>query len=139
MTRPTRSEDGTAALELALLTPVCILFLFVAVGLGRLGLARGNIDGAARDAARAGSQARTADEAVAAATAATNDSLAANNLTCADLAVNVDTGQFRPGGFVRVDISCRVEMTDLVGMWTPGASTMTARGLAVVDTYRSTR
>lgn len=40
---------------------------------------------------------------------------------------------------VGVDISCRVEMTDLVGMWTPGASTMTARGLAVVDTYRSTR
>ena len=134
-----RSEEGTAALEFALLVPVFMMFIFVAVGLGRLGLARGNIDAAARDAARVGSQSRTADDAVAAATAATNDSLAANNLTCADLSVNVDTAQFRRGGFVRVDISCRVEMTDLVGVWTPGASTMTARGLAVVDTYRSTR
>ncbi len=135
----TRDEQGTAVLELALLVPLFMMFIFVAVGLGRLGLSRGNIDAAARDAARAGSLARTSDDAVAAATAATNDSLAANNLTCADLAVNVDTGQFRPGGFVRVDVSCRVEMTDLVGMWTPGASTMRARSVAVIDTYRSTR
>lgn len=134
-----RDEEGTAALELALLVPVFVMFIFVAVGLGRLGLARGNIDGAARDAARAGSQARSADDAVAAAAAAADDSLAANRLTCAERAVNVDTGQFRPGGFVRVDLSCRVTMSDLVGMWTPGASTMSARAVAVVDTYRSTR
>jgi len=135
----TGDERGTAVLELALLVPLFMMFVFVAVGLGRLGLSRGNIDAAARDAARAGSLARTSDDAVAAATAATNDSLAANNLTCADLAVNVDTGQFRPGGFVRVDVSCRVEMSDLVGMWTPGASTMSARAVAVVDTHRGTR
>jgi len=138
MTRP-RSETGTAVLELVLLVPVFVMFVFVAVGLGRLGLARGNIDAAARDAARAGSLTRSGDDAVAAATAATNDSLAANNLTCADLAVDVDTGQFRPGGFVRVDVTCRVELADLVGMWTPGASTMTARGVAVVDSYRASR
>ena len=137
--RRRQDEKGPAALELALLVPVFVMFIFVAVGLGRLGLARGNIDGVARDAARAGSQARSADDAVAAATAAADNSLAANRLTCADLAVNVDTGQFRPGGFVRVDLSCRVTMSDLVGMWTPGASTMSARAVAVVDTYRSTR
>ena len=137
MSRP-RLETGTAVLELVLLVPVFMLFVFVAVGLGRLALARGNIDAAARDAARAGSLARSSDDAVAAATAATNDSLGSHDLTCADLAVSVDTAQFRPGGFVRVDVACRVTMTDLVGMWTPGASTMNARAVAVVDTYRST-
>ena len=138
MTRP-RPETGTAVLELVLLVPVFMMFVFVAVGLGRLGLARGNIDAAARDAARAGSLARSAGDAEAAAIAATNDSLASHDLTCADLRVDVETDKFEAGGFVRVDVRCRVTMTDLVGMWTPGASTMNARAVAVVDTYRSTR
>ena len=137
MTRP-RPETGTAVLELVLLVPVFMMFVFVAVGLGRLGLARGNIDAAARDAARAGSLARSAGDAEAAAIAATNDSLASHDLTCADLRVDV-THRFEAGGFVRVEVTCRVTMTDLVGMWTPGATTMKAQAVSVVDTYRRAR
>ena len=131
-----RDERGFAALELALLVPVFLMLVFVAVGLGRLGQARGDIDAVARDAARAGSLARSAGDAEAAAQAAASDVLATHDLTCANLAVNVDTSEFRPGGWVRVDVSCTVSMADLTGLWTPGNKVMEARGLAVVDTYR---
>jgi len=131
-----RDERGTAALELALLAPVFLMFVFVAVGLGRLGVARVNIGAAARDAARAGSLTRTPDAAVAAATDAANASLADHDLTCGDLTVTVDTDQFRTGGFVKVNIACRVTRTGLPGLWTPGAATMTAQGVAPVDPYR---
>ena len=132
----TRAERGMAVLELVLLAPLFVLLVYVVVGLGRLGLARQHLDAAARDAARAGSLARSAEGALTAATAAATEALGSHNLTCADLGVEVDTGQFRPGGWVRVEVSCRVGMVDLVGLWLPGTRTMTAAGQAVVDTYR---
>ena len=129
-------QSGAAVLEFVLLAPVVLMMVFVVVGLGRLGMARQDIDAAARDAARAGSIARSADEAQASASAAASDALAANNITCGDLAVSVDTSDFRPGGWVRVDLSCTIALSDLNGVWTPGTRTMTARGLAVVDAFR---
>lgn len=131
-----RAEQGIAVLELVLLVPVFLLMVYVVVGLGRLGLARENIDAAASDAARAGSIARSAEEAQAAAMTAATAALGSHDITCADLAVAVDTAAFRPGGWVRVQVSCRVAMADLVGMWTPGTKTMSGRGQAVVDTFR---
>lgn len=131
-----RDERGVATLELVLLMPVFVGLILFAVGMGRLGQARGDIDAVARDAARAGSIARSPDEAQAAAQAAASDVLASRNLTCADLAVDVDTSDFRAGGWVRVDVSCTIPLSQLTGLWSPGDKTMQARGLAVVDTYR---
>lgn len=129
-------ERGVAVLELVLLVPAFLLLVYVVVGLGRLGLAREDIDAAARDAARAGSMARTVGDAEAAAGAAAYDALAARDLTCAGLTVSVDTSEFRAGGWVRVDLSCTISLSDLSGIWTPGTRTMEARGLAVVDSFR---
>jgi Flp pilus assembly protein TadG len=129
-------ERGVAVLELVLLTPVFILMVYVVVGMGRLGMARQHIDAAARDAARAGSIARSVDDAQVAARSAAVEALGAHNLTCSDLGVGVDTSQFRPGGWVRVEVSCTVATADVAGMWTPGATTMRATSQAVVDTYR---
>lgn len=129
-------ERGVAVLELVLLVPAFLLLVYVVVGLGRLGLAREDIDSAARDAARAGSIARTVGDAEAAASSAANDALAAHDITCASLAVNVDTSDFRTGGWVRVELSCTISLSDLSGLRTPGTRTMQARGLAVVDSFR---
>ena len=131
-----RGESGAAVLEMVLMTPAFLLMVFVVVGLGRLGVARQNIDGAARDAARAGSLARSAEDAAADAEEAAVAVLGSHDITCADLGISVDTSQFRPGGRVQVDLSCTVDMDDLTGMWTPGSKTMTARSLAVVDSFR---
>ena len=133
-----RDEGGMAVLELVLLVPVFLLMVYVVVGLGRLGLARQNLDAAARDAARAGSLARTAADAQAAAQLAATNALGAHDIACADLAVAVDTAAFRPGGWVRVEVSCRLAMADVVGMWAPGTKVMSARGQSVVDTFRGT-
>ena len=131
-----RDEHGIATLELVLLVPALVALILFAVGMGRLGQARGEIDAVARDAARAGSIARTRDEAQAAAQATATDVLASRNLTCAGLAVNVDTSDFRAGGWVRVDLSCTIPLSQFTGVWSPGDKTMQARALAVVDTYR---
>ena len=131
-----RDERGVATLELVLLVPVLVVFVLFAVGMGRLGQARGDIDAVARDAARAGSIARSPDEAAAAAQATASDVLASRNLTCAGLAVDVDTTDFRAGGWVRVDVSCTIPLSTLAGVWAPGDKTMQARALAVVDTFR---
>lgn len=134
----TRDDRGVAVLEFVLLTPLFVLLVYVVVGLGRLGLVRQNIDAVARDAARAGSLARSADDAHAAAQAAATDALASHDVTCADLGVDVDTSGFGPGSWVRVEVSCRVATQDLVGMWLPGTRTVQAAGQAVVDAYRGT-
>lgn len=123
-------------LELVLLVPAFVLMVYVVVGMGRLGLARVNIDAAARDAARAGSIARSPVDAEAAARSAANATLGTHSITCADLNVAVDTAEFRPGGWVRVEVGCTVAMGELVGMWAPGDKTMQASGQAVVDTFR---
>ena len=70
-----------AVLELVLLVPALLVMVFVVVGLGRMGMAREHIDAAARDAARAGSIARSAGDAEAAATEAANDALASHDIT----------------------------------------------------------
>ena len=136
MKRLRNDERGVAVLELVLIVPVFVLLIYVAVAMGRLGLARVNIDAAARDAARAGSIARTADDAVVAARSAAAAALGAHDITCANLGVGVDTAEFRPGGWVRVEVTCTVSMTELVGMWAPGDKMMQAHGQAVVDTFR---
>lgn len=135
----TRDDKGLAVLELVLLVPVFVMLVYVVVGLGRLGLARQHIDAAARDAARAGSLARSAEGAQGAAHAAATEALGDHDLTCDDLAVAVDTAGFGPGGWVRVNLSCRVAMEDLVGVWVPGTKTMHANGQAVVDAFRGAR
>ena len=131
-----RDERCVATLELVLLVPVLVAFVLFAVGMGRLGQARGDIDAVARDAARAGSIARSPDEAAAAAQATASDVLASRDLTCAGLAVDVDTTVFRAGGWVRVDVSCTIPLSTLAGVWAPGDKTMQARALALVDTFR---
>ncbi len=52
-------ERGSAAVELVLATPVLVALMLLAVAGGRLASARGEVDAAARDAARAASIGRT--------------------------------------------------------------------------------
>jgi Flp pilus assembly protein TadG len=129
-------ERGVAVLELVLLAPVFVLMVAVVVGMGRLGVARNHLDAAARDAARAGSLTRSADDAQVAARSAAVEALGTSRLTCAGMDVAVGTSRFRPGGWVRVELSCTVSLADVAGAWIPGTRTMTAASQAVVDTYR---
>jgi Flp pilus assembly protein TadG len=129
-------ESGMAVTELLLVTPLLVvLLLFVAFG-GRLLQARGDVDSAARDAARAATLTRSPAEAQAAAHRAATTALGGGTAPCAPLTVDVDTDGFRPGGQVTVTVVCHLHLADLALLGIPGTSTLIGRATSVIDTYR---
>lgn len=132
MTRPDR-EEGSAAVELVIATPVLILVVLFTVGLGRVTEAQMLAQTSAGSAARAASLARSADQAVAAAHAA----VAANSSrSCPSPNVTVDTSEFRPGGTVAVRVECRPRLADITGVGFPGTMQISERMVSGIDTWR---
>lgn len=127
-----RDETGSMALELALLTVPLVMILLLIAALGRFSDARTQVTEAARDAARQASTYLTASQADSQA-----DQIARSELTgvCANATITIDTSQLRPGGQVSVTVACRVPLGDLVLLHLPGAKTISASSVAVVDTY----
>lgn len=131
-----RSERGSAALELALLTPVLLVVLLFVVALGRIGSARETVDGAAGAAARAATLASSPQAAVSAARAQALSSLTSSGVSCIATKVTVDVADFVPGGVVSVRVYCQVTLSSAVpGL--PGSTTLSATGASVLDRYRS--
>lgn len=131
-----RDEDGAATTELVLVTPLLIvLLLFVALA-GRLALVRGDIEGAARDAARAASIARSAGDAASAAQAAAEANLDRSGTPCGRLEVTPDVSDFRAGGTVAVDVTCHLPLGDLILLRVPATRSVQATAVEVVDVYR---
>ena len=129
-----RDETGGAVLELALVTPLLLVFLILMVGLGRLAAFQGHLDEAAREAARAASLTSTPEQASVAAYQETRNSLGARSMRCAGLRVDVDTTALRPGGTVHVQLSCRSTVRQLAHLGAPGTVDMRSQALApVVD------
>ena len=137
MTSLRRDEAGGAAVELTLATPLLLLFMLLMVALGRLATARADVDGAARDAARAASIAREASQAEQAARETAVATLGEPGVTCRNLDVAVDTTAFRPGGLVVADVTCVVDLADLSLLRLPGRKAVHARFVAPVDTFRA--
>lgn len=131
-----RDEAGGATVELTLLTPLLVLLLVFVVGLGRMVEARGLVDGAARDAARAASLARSPQTATLAAQQAASASLAAAGASCRQPSTATDTSAFRPGGWVAVTVTCTAQLADVAELALPGARTISSRFVEPVDTYR---
>ena len=131
-----RDERGGVTAELVLLTPLLILFLLFVVALGRLAGARIEVDGAAAQAARAASIARSPAGAVAAAEQTATSALAGQHVTCAQLTVTTDTAAFTPGGFVAVTVTCAVDLADLTGLRLPVTETISNRFVEPIDRYR---
>jgi Flp pilus assembly protein TadG len=137
--RPRRREPadrGSAAVELALVTPLLVLLLMLIVAAGRLVQARLEVASAAAQAARAASLARDPSAAAAQATAVASSALASQHLTCGSLTVSTDTAAFRPGGQVSVQVSCTVSLSGLALLHLPGAETLTAQAAAPIDVFR---
>lgn len=139
--RSTRGQGqrGAAAVELVLVTPVLIVLLLFVVAGGRLADARAQVDAAARDAARAGTQARSAAGAERAGAAAADTRLRDAGVECRSLAVQVDTTGFAAGGTVAATVTCTVELGDLTLLAVPGTRVVTATAAEPVDVYRGVR
>lgn len=129
-------ERGSATVEMAIVTPALILFLlFVVVG-GRLALAAGEADNAARDAARAASIARSAAAATSQARQAAAATLAGGRVACRSFTVATDTSSFTAGGAVTVEVACTAALNDLGLLGVPGSKTLHGRYTAPIDRYR---
>ena len=94
-----------------LLAPVFLLFLLFLVGAGRVVEAQGEVNGAARDAARAASVGRTFSEAEAAATEAAETALSGG---CEPQVRLEDEGDWKPGGHVKAVVTCSLNL-DFLG------------------------
>lgn len=129
-------ERGSAPLELVLLTVPVLAVMMLIVFVGRVVRAEGALDGTAHYAALRGAQA-PADADVEAAAAVSAD-LAASGLPCEATDVEVETGDFGPGGTVAVRVTCQLRLSDLGPLPVPGTRLVSARSVAVVDVYRGT-
>jgi Flp pilus assembly protein TadG len=131
------TEDGSAAVELVLITPVLLVLMMFALVAGRFSLARSQVTEAARDAAREASTWPTAQAATNAGQQRGLDSLNAGKVSCQAPQVVIDATRLWPGGEVVADVTCTVALDDVLGLRIAGARTFRARAVAVVDTFRS--
>lgn len=123
-------------IEAAVLAPVLLVIVLVLVLVGRVASAGNDIEAAARDAARGASQQRSPAAAQVEAQRIATASLAEAGVTCAAVAVTVDTSAFAPGGRVAADVVCDLAVRDLTPLRIGGTKTISARAVSVIDTHR---
>lgn len=133
MTRMRRGERGSMAVEMVLLAPVLMAFVLLVVMFGRYVAVRGDIDAAARDAARSASLQGSLAAARSEAHQVVRASLERAD-TCSSIAV--DGSNWGSGGTVRVHLTCRVSYDSLGLIGVPGSATVRAESTAPLDTYR---
>jgi len=136
MRSPARRRDsaGSMAVEMVLLTPVLLMFTLLVVAGGRYVGVRGDIEAAARDAARAASLERDLGAATEAAADAATVSLD-RSTECGTPRIG---GDFTAGGLVTVRLDCSVPYDGLGLIGLGGSVGVSASGSAPLDTYRRT-
>ncbi|MEU5883149.1 TadE family protein [Spirillospora sp. NPDC047279] len=133
--RPAAPDRGSMSLEMVLVTPLFVAFLLLLTGAGRMVDAKSQMDGAARDAVRAASVARSAGAAEALAQEAATTNLRDTKWCAGGPSVSTDTGAWGPGGRVSVTVVCDVDLGDLSFIGFPGSKRLSGTSVAPVDTY----
>jgi len=135
------AEDGSAALELVILAPVLFALLGLVIAAGRISIAQGSVDAAARDAARQASISLTSAAAQAAGQASALTALRLDGLDCRPV-VLINVSQFattEPGepAAVTATVKCAISLSDLALPGLPGSTILQARFTSPLDVYRS--
>jgi len=127
-------QRGSMSLELVFVAPgLIVLLLFVSVG-GKVLAAKGQVQGAARDAARAASLSR--GNAAADAEAAARQTLNSNNLKCENSTIiTLPNGAPKAGDPVAARATCIVNLATLGLPGFPGSKTLDVTVVSPVDTY----
>ena len=130
-------QHGALSTELAVLTPLLIGFMLLAVYAGRVVQAEADVAHAAHEAARAASLQGDAGSAQEAARETAAANIVEGGVACRRLEVTADTDAFTAGGQVAVTVSCVASFADLALLAVPGTRTFTATAVEVIDTYRA--
>ncbi|GAA4374858.1 TadE family protein [Actinomadura sp. NPDC048032] len=129
------ADGGSMSLEMVLVTPIFVAFLLFLAGAGRMVDAKSQVDGAARDAARAASIARSAGDAEGLASDTASAGLRGTSWCSGGPTVETDVSGWGPGGSVDVTITCDVDLGDLAFIGLPGSKRLQGHAIAPVDTY----
>lgn len=134
-------DDGSAAVEFAVLTPVVLLVGLVVVAAARLVTAHAAVEHAAEAASRAASLARSAAAAQRVATDTGTRTVADQGFACRQTDVALDSRALTapPGnpGLVAVRMRCTVALADLAVPGLPGAVPITSDFASPVDPFRT--
>ncbi len=135
-----RPQRGSISVELAVLAPgLALLLLLVAAG-ARVVEVQGHIDGAARDAARAASIARSYTQAVAAAQQAARADLGTTSL-CTPHTIGVQVAGYpavplaAAPGAVTVTVTCQVNMSPFKTLGFGVTKGFTGQAVAPLDPF----
>jgi Flp pilus assembly protein TadG len=132
-------DRGSVALTTAIFVPVALMLLGLTIACGRVALAEGAADAAARDAARTASLAGAPGTGEAEARQAAQTSLANSGIRCAGISVQLDTsGLGAPVGqaaSVTATVSCTAPLSELALPGVAGSKTLTSTKSSVVDTW----
>ena len=128
-------ERGSASVELAILAPLVGLLLGSVVLVGRVQLARADVEGAARSAARDLSISRDPYVAVEGVRSALMETLDVGSPTCRTLSFSPEIGSTK----VTVSITCSVDLQEAAILPVPGSMSVSASASEVIDIYREGR
>jgi Flp pilus assembly protein TadG len=130
--RRAADERGSMAVEVVLLTPVLVAFLLLVVAFGRYVAVQGDMEAAARDAAREASLQFSSGAASSAARKVVTDSLD-DGTNCEQIDVG---GSWQPGGEVVVRMHCTVSLSGLGLIGLPGDVGIDTESAVPLDPYR---
>jgi Flp pilus assembly protein TadG len=141
--RPNPGERGSLSVELVVLTPALALLLLLLAAGARVVEVQGHIDGAARDAARAATIARSPGQAAAFAQQAAAADLGATSW-CRPGTVQAQVSGFSQGGplpggagsaDVTATVSCQVNLSPFTVLGFPAGARFTGQAVAPLDPF----
>jgi Flp pilus assembly protein TadG len=137
-----RRDRGSMSLELVIVTPLLVGFMMLMVSLGRIVEAQSQVDGAARDAARAASVSRDRGSAAVAARLAARTTLGERD-GGRQWCMSAPTVEFSPagtnwtrGGQVTIEVSCTIDLSGLSLIAVAPTKTVSGSATAPLDTLR---
>ena len=128
-------DRGSAGVEAAFAVTALLLVAFFVIGAMRIVGAGGDVNAAARAAARAAAATYDLSAAQAAAEQVAAGALGDRGVACRDLAVTV-AGDLTAGSVVAVDVTCTVSLGDVTLVGFSPSRTVSGRGVEQVDIVR---
>lgn len=140
-TRHQEQDRGSYAVETAVLLAVVFAVIGLGIAFGRISIADGTVDTAARAGARAASLDRDPGAAQSDADTAARASLEQAGTSCTNVQVAVDTAGFAiPVGqpaSVTVTVTCTAQLSDIGVPGLPGSKRISSHFTSTLDMYRA--
>ncbi len=130
--RRRRADRGSVTVELAILAPLAGLLLVGVVAVGRVQIARADVESAARYAAREISIARDPAAAVQGARDTLESTLDVGSPSCRTVDFSPSIGDVA----ITLTVSCIVDLQAASMLPLPGSMTISATATEVIDTHR---